>query len=234
MAQRVQVVRQLAVRMGDQTGPPAEHRVTRQDRPIRRKVEREAVRGVAGGADHADLQAVDGERVPVGQAFVAEPLGRIEGAHRCAGQFAEAAGRLGVVRVAVRQQDQPDPGTRPGDLVEHRRQVSLVQGTGIDHDGPRRRRARPAPRCWSRPRSSGTGSAPAPGPRARSPGRRRRTPRRRTRRRRPARPARSVRHLDDEFDLDRCVQRQHRDADGASARARPPRRRPRRAVRWRR
>ena len=93
-AQRVEVVAEPALGVGDHRGAAAQHGVAGQQRPVRRQHERQRVAGVAGGRDHAHLQAVDLDDVAVGQPLVAEPAGRVQRAYGGGGPLGQGARAL--------------------------------------------------------------------------------------------------------------------------------------------
>jgi len=100
------------------------------------QVQADGVGGVAGGGDDADLAPRGGDRVPGGQALVAEPVGGVGGADRGAGQGRERGSAGGVVGVGVGEQDLGDPLPGGGDVVADAAKVAIVAGARIDDHRP--------------------------------------------------------------------------------------------------
>ena len=74
------------------------------------------------------------DHVAVGEPLRPEPLRRIGGPHRRAGELGEPRGPGGMIRVPVGQQDGRHPPVARGRLGVNPAQVTLVLGPGIDHD----------------------------------------------------------------------------------------------------
>ena len=165
--QRVEVVGQPAVRVGDHRRAAAEDGVAGQHRRGRRGTqEAQRVGGVPGRGQHAHLHAGRGDHVALAQPLAAEPLGRVERAHRRAGQLgaARARPRCGPGGRGSAGSRRPSPAA----AATAAQVLGVVAGPGRPR--PRRRTpARAAARCWCRPASSATGWGPAAPTRARSP-----------------------------------------------------------------
>lgn len=133
--QRVEVLAEPPVGVGDHRGAAPEDGVPGQHGPVGGQVEAERVGGVAGRRHDPQLQPAGGDDVPGAEPLVAQPQRRVERAHRGPGQLGEAGGALGVVGVAVGEQRQPDPP--PGRLGggHDRLQVPLVQRPRVDDHG---------------------------------------------------------------------------------------------------
>src|SRR5690606_26684257 len=83
-----QVVGEVAVGR-DHRGAPAEHRVAGEHGAVLRQVEAQRVERVPGRARDAQLQVAHRYDVAVGEALRAEPVARVEGAYRSAGELRE-------------------------------------------------------------------------------------------------------------------------------------------------
>ena len=155
-AQRVEVVAEAAVGVGDHRRAAAQHRVARQHRPVGGEMEAERVGGVAGGRHDAQLQAAGRDHVARGQALVAEAQRRVEGAHlacRSARRSGAAPSAWSGWPWVSRVRRDALAGLLGGG--DDRREVALVQRARVDDDGEVGVRARRRSRCWCRPGSSG-------------------------------------------------------------------------------
>ena len=130
-----QVVGEVAVVPYD-SGAATQHGVTGEQGVVGGQVQADGVGRVARGGDDVDLAARGGDRVPGGQALVAEPVRGVGGADWGAGQGGERGGTGGVVGVRVGEQDLGDPLPGGGDLVANAVQVARVAGARIDDHRP--------------------------------------------------------------------------------------------------
>ena len=157
--------------------------------------ERQRVGGVPRRPHHAHAASPPTvDDVAVGQALVAEPVRRVQRPHRARRPARASAPRaLGVVEVAVGEQDDDHPSAAPAAPRGPPRRCAVVVAARGRRPATAPTRARPAARCWCRRGSSGRGSVPSThrgplptGPtrpaRARRPGRRRGHGRQRPRR----------------------------------------------------
>ena len=119
----------MTVRVGDHGGAAPEHGVAGEHGGAVVVLDQEAQRvgGVAGRGEHRISRPAAAHHVAVGQALGAEPQRRVERAHRhAAGELGEPAGALGVVEVAVGEQDLGRPGRAPAT----RRRCASSSGPG--------------------------------------------------------------------------------------------------------
>ena len=137
--QRVEIVAQAAV-VGDDRGAPAEHRVPGQHHAVGRDLQADRVGRVPRRDDDAQLAAGAVQHVTGGQALAAQPVRRVDRAHRRAGQLGQPRRARRVILVPVRQHDVGDTLAALGGDRADALQVPLVGGPRVDHD--RRRRPR--------------------------------------------------------------------------------------------
>ena len=128
--------------MGDHRAAPAKDGVAGQHGIVDEEAQR--VGGVAGRAEHPDLQTGRGDHVAVDEALDTEAQGRVEGADPGAlTSSAEPAGAFGVVGMAMGEQDLGDRAVRsatrsrcasssgPGSITTQLDRVGGAQQPGV-------------------------------------------------------------------------------------------------------